>query len=572
MSRIEEGRKDAREDMDFNKRQEERMRSADHFLSPYEVPARYGRAITEVGATEELIKIHNPTFDAYKNDLWGKRKKQLARLVYLLGQWIIRRRVDRRLRAVREKIGDLEKEDVKGLIELDFQQASNNNTGDVKKKKTEAEIEKEKQEKETDEVKRKKKLEESFVVEEQFVVRGTVPMFEEDESIERMPEKILQKPLGFLDLPMSTLRGGVESVEHGYETVAFPQIDLYVPMEEMREMRVGAFEEYGVRPERDVGEEWAKEAVEEDQVNEPEAAASPAKGKSPKKDSPRAENAEGEEDEATEFLNGLLKQSVPLEKTACLPMSMKTVEVPAELNLLRHDNSVRVYAPVDKWAQETDVSWDVRPKFIPRDIPISIGRTYSEKVGSSTIHAHRNINTISTIWRPRRERKPTCLEAMAINTRQSLWECKDMPLLQNGQVEDDEMSDSESEGEVDPVFIPSIKGSRAFFSKDSGEKEETSEVEGEQEEETRETVQVMRDRKMLELARKQREERCRLASRLPDRMKKINEKIKNVKHLMFLQTPFHRLNVQYPALGDEGKPGGNEEGKEEVEAVVEETV
>jgi hypothetical protein len=139
-------------------------------------------------------------------------------------------------------------------------------------------------------------------------------------------------------------------------------------------------------------------------------------------------------------------------------------------------------------------------------------------------------------------------------------------------VEEDEMSDSESEGEVEPVFIPSIKGSRAFFSKDGGEKEGGGEREEEEGgEEARETVQVMRDRKMLELARKQREERCRLASRLPDRMKKINGKIKNVKHLMFLQTPFHRLNVQYPDLGDEGKPGGNEEGKE-VEVVDEDKV
>ena len=47
-------------------------------------------------------------------------------------------------------------------------------------------------------------------------------------------------------------------------------------------------------------------------------------------------------------------------------------------------------------------------------------------------------------------------------------------------------------------------------------------------------------------------------SRLPDRMKAINDKLENVKHLFFLQTPFHRLDVQYPAEGDTGKGTGPE--------------
>ena len=95
-----------------------------------------------------------------------------------------------------------------------------------------------------------------------------------------------------------------------------------------------------------------------------------------------------------------------------------------------------------------------------------------------------------------------------------------------------------------------------FFSKkeEGGEEEEVkrsggSEAGGQQ---------VMRDRKMLDLARKQRERYCRLASRLPDRMKAINDKLENVKHLLFLQTPFHRLDVQYPAEGDMGKGTGPE--------------
>ena len=135
-----------------------------------------------------------------------------------------------------------------------------------------------------------------------------------------------------------------------------------------------------------------------------------------------------------------MKQSGDLEASACMPESMKTFEVPKGLNLLRHDNSVRIYAPVNRILQETDDAWNVRPKFIPRVVPDSIGKTYAERVGSSTLHAHRNIKTISSTWRPRRERRQTSLAALAVNTRQGLWECKDLPLIQKKAVEEDAMS------------------------------------------------------------------------------------------------------------------------------------
>ena len=89
------------------------MKSSDSFLSPYEVPAMYGRALTEMNCTEDLLKVHNPTFDMYKNDLWRKRKKQLARLTFLTGQWITRRRVERRLMAIKAKVEGMDKSEVR---------------------------------------------------------------------------------------------------------------------------------------------------------------------------------------------------------------------------------------------------------------------------------------------------------------------------------------------------------------------------------------------------------------------------------------------------------------------------
>ncbi|GMH73709.1 hypothetical protein TL16_g06262 [Triparma laevis f. inornata] len=415
---ISSGREEASENQLFDQRQQERMRSDDAFLSPYEVPAKYDRAVTEVNSTSILLKIHNPTFDIYKNDLWRKRKKQLQRLVFLVGQWITRRRVDRRLKAMMAKIEGMDRVEVAELVELDFQQ-SQSSAGEVVKKKTQAEIEKEKNEKETEEVKRKKALEEPFRVDEDCLVKATVPMYQEDASIERMPVEIKGKPLGFLDLGLNTLRIGVEAVEHGYKEAEFPMVDLYLPEEETREMRMGAFEECGVRLERDGGSGWTEGGLGLGGV-EVEL-----------KKSPRGSELGEGGDKGAAFLDGLLKQSGDLEASACMPESMKVFEVPKGLNLLRHDNSVRVYAPVNCILQETDDAWNVRPKFIPREVPDSIGKT--------------------------------------------------------------------------------------------------------------------------------------LASSLPDRMKAINDKLENVRHLLFLQTPFHRLDVQFPQLGDKGKGTGPEAEEQVVE-------
>lgn len=43
---------------------------------------------------------HNPDWDVYKNDDWGRRREVLRRLVNTVGTWITRRRAGRRLAAI----------------------------------------------------------------------------------------------------------------------------------------------------------------------------------------------------------------------------------------------------------------------------------------------------------------------------------------------------------------------------------------------------------------------------------------------------------------------------------------
>ena len=122
-----------------------------------------------------------------------------------------------------------------------------------------------------------------------------------------------------------------------------------------------AFEECGVRLERDADDSWTKEGLagKSEKPVELDAKGKPVKVEEPEK----TVKTEGDK-----FLDDLLNMSGELEKVASLPKEMKTWEVPEGLNLLRHDNSVRVYAPVNKILQETDDAWGVRPKFIPREV------------------------------------------------------------------------------------------------------------------------------------------------------------------------------------------------------------
>lgn len=43
---------------------------------------------------------HEPDWDVYKNDDWGRRREVLRRLVNAVGAWIVRRRAGRRLAAI----------------------------------------------------------------------------------------------------------------------------------------------------------------------------------------------------------------------------------------------------------------------------------------------------------------------------------------------------------------------------------------------------------------------------------------------------------------------------------------
>lgn len=62
--------------------------------------ARAALVITGTG-TQGVGFEHVPDWNLYKNDDWGKRREVLRRLVNAVGRWIVRKRADRRLAAIR---------------------------------------------------------------------------------------------------------------------------------------------------------------------------------------------------------------------------------------------------------------------------------------------------------------------------------------------------------------------------------------------------------------------------------------------------------------------------------------
>eukprot|EP00903_Cladosiphon_okamuranus_P011978 g11249.t1 len=67
---------------------------------------------------------HEPDWDMYKNDDWGRRREVLRRLVNAVGTWITRRRAGRRLAAIQARLVGLDdRADVAAMVERDNHEA-----------------------------------------------------------------------------------------------------------------------------------------------------------------------------------------------------------------------------------------------------------------------------------------------------------------------------------------------------------------------------------------------------------------------------------------------------------------
>jgi hypothetical protein len=73
-------------------------------------------------ASDLILRCSPPSFDSNKNDVWGKRMGTLRRFISIVGQWIVQRRVERRLALLRQRLqgaGVVDRQSAKAFVEAD---------------------------------------------------------------------------------------------------------------------------------------------------------------------------------------------------------------------------------------------------------------------------------------------------------------------------------------------------------------------------------------------------------------------------------------------------------------------
>lgn len=106
---------------DLHKRRSEwRAIQARQTTSLYSYVHPYYKAGAPADFAHETMNTISPLFDANRNDIWGKRMNTLRRFISLVGRWIIRERVTRRVGKITQLFldhGATTKEQVKEFIE-----------------------------------------------------------------------------------------------------------------------------------------------------------------------------------------------------------------------------------------------------------------------------------------------------------------------------------------------------------------------------------------------------------------------------------------------------------------------
>jgi hypothetical protein len=69
-----------------------------------------------------ILSSAPPSFDSNKNDIWGKRMNTLRKFISIVGQWIVQRRVDKRLDRLRHRLlgaGVVDRQSARAFVEAD---------------------------------------------------------------------------------------------------------------------------------------------------------------------------------------------------------------------------------------------------------------------------------------------------------------------------------------------------------------------------------------------------------------------------------------------------------------------
>ena len=77
----------------------------------------------------------------------------------------------------------------------------------------------------------------------------------------------------------------------------------------------------------------------------------------------------------------------------------------AQLNDDKNVWVITFYADWCPHSEASDVDWQLRPQPIPYELPTTYGARLANSIGSSTLHVYKDMATIATSLRPRRQRR-----------------------------------------------------------------------------------------------------------------------------------------------------------------------
>ncbi|CAM9573344.1 unnamed protein product [Chrysoparadoxa australica] len=541
------------------RRREDERNATEHVQKgPYEKGAMRARQaltllLTRLRATVLLVnggyhECHSPDWDPHKSNNWSKRRAVLHRFIALVSKHITRARARRRLDAIWQRLdGANTREEVRQLVAEDNRLAKTDcsaqqdtlksDGGDdtalvtssgvinqhlvstmleslksLKQDQTEGDVEP--------------------VVEQGLRIRSSkihgikFPMFEEDASTDRVPEEVdpLGPPTAFNDLGMFQLRAPQEAQTMGYDEEACVPLGTYLGLEDGRELRTGAYEEWGVRQPRDLGVDWQEAILASDR--EATTATFNRRRSSIGMKLSEAVKADPEELELIAVDRELARLAAEVESTADAPAGLlQPPPVKGGVDLITPDPRIKCFAPLPD-IDESSPEWCLRPRPIPRQVKITKGLLIGYSIGGTSLRAFRGIPKLGERWHPARERRSSGLASYKDQSYRGIWEPAGVPQLKAGREKEDDLTDSESDADEGPgITKPTPELCRRFFEADKGEQ----------------PLQLERDRQVLQLEEEKRTQRDRDAERLWSCMKKLDDKVANLKHKFCLAKPFHLI-------------------------------
>ena len=519
-----------------------------------------------------------PSFDSNRNDIWGKRMNTLRRFITLVSKWIFRKRLSDRMKKIKQKFvmeGCSTKEDVKEFIERENVEAKLAGPSFSENKKSAGVNSTEIGEISASKIKTftsvasmlcdgpndvldKRLLNESIISSQRYeftanmVRRVLFPKFTAEEAGSRTEMKgfSIDTIPSFDDQTFFPLKVRPEYVSMGYTIHEIPQVPISFPPARDKVLKDGAAEECIQRPSADLGLKYE----EMKNIVPP--------------------------DENCLLVPDHLKGCIPFintkENSEFDEMNMEVPSWMTEKPTWRTDevdffkvnpNLSQIYVPVPR-RSEMDYDWNLRPlgEKLKYDEDSSLRSEWIKDGGFIATNTYllgcqetRSVDpplphgpTLSDTYNMNVDRHFSGLTLFSKDHLRCLDDNDvDIAPLQVRQDKSDELTDSESDDEDEYISqIPSLTQAKAIVRNTTSEDGKNDDLSLFDENERRmEQVELLRDRKILELEDSLKKTRYQQMDSVTKKLLDCSVVTKNRVSAVSFQVPFHSYEDNVIGLG-----------------------